>query len=217
MGWQLRTPDLESARKWFQASLEEGSGLAHASLPMIRKLGRSYILDPRTTEDYNVPLIDNVGRGIRSSDADQSAGALIELLGSLGARTLIVEDDLQRKQDPESALNVTFVGDRVLRWEILTEDPSKISGLLRRGSSGYPLNAYVCTSSPQDLGLAPHATIDAAGVATIVASICAFFASIYDAETYIVLMSRDLGLHPEITRRAMDRGTGTRGSTPLLE
>jgi hypothetical protein len=142
--------------------------------------------------EVSITSLDDHGRGIRSSEADQIAKRVLECFAQVGVRTLVVEDDLARRGDRAIGADVAFVGDRVIRWADLEVGSVAAVRLLGTGASGYPLNAYTCWLAPIELGLEYGETLDVSQQAFLVDSICAVITSVYDAEAYLMLMSDDL-------------------------
>jgi hypothetical protein len=188
---QGRSPvSVELGVDWVRDSLAQGSGMAEL---MTRQLGRfssAVLLSPSATGAPPVTSLDHHGRGIRSSDADQIAERLLESFAAAGVLTLVVEDDMQRRGDPAVGLEVAFVGDRVVRWADLRVGAASAGHLLR--ASAYPLNAFACWASSAELGLKAGVSLSESQQAALVGSTCAVMTAVYDAETHLVLMSRDL-------------------------
>jgi hypothetical protein len=150
------------------------------------------LLAPQMPGVASMASLDDHGRGIRSIDADQIAERVFESFTEVGVRTLVVEDDLARWGDRGLGANVAFVGDRVIRWIDLEVGAVAAARLLRSGSSGYPLNAFASWLAPVELGLEAGKTLDESQQAALVDSTCAVITSVYDAESYLLLMSHDL-------------------------
>lgn len=183
---------VELGAGWVRGSLAQGSGMAELMTRRLDKLGSAVLLSPSVQGAAPVTSLDDLGRGIRSSDADQIAQRLLESFAAAGVRTLVVEDDLARRGDPGVGLDVAFVGDRVVRWADLGVGADVAVQLLRAGASGYPLNAFACWPPSAELGLEAGVPLGERQQAALVESTCAVITAVYDAETYLVLMSRDL-------------------------
>lgn len=182
----------ELGADWVRGSLAQGSGMAELMTRRLGKLGSAVLLSPSAPGAAPITSLDDLGRGIRPSDADQIARRLLQSFGAAGVKTLVVEDDLARRGDPGVGLDVAFVGDRVVRWADLGAGAEAAAVLLRAGASGYPLNAFACWPPPAELGLKVGAPLTESQQAALVESTCAVITSVYDAETYLVLMSHDL-------------------------
>lgn len=137
--------------------------------------------------------LDDLGRGMRSVDADAIVQQAVESMARAGAGTLVVEDDLARRGDSGLPVDVAFVGDRVLRWAALNDEPAVAARLLRTGSSGYPLNAFVCRPDPADLPLVAGTALNELDIAVLAEATCAVITAVYDAESFVILAAADLG------------------------
>ncbi len=139
--------------------------------------------------DPGQPRLDDHGHGYSSAEVDRLAVKLLQALVAEGARTLVVEDDLARRGDPRLEGNVGFVEDRVVKWAELDRGTVDAVTLLRSGSSGYPLNAFVSTLSARELMLEPRSQLRSETLSSIVRSVVAVIASVYDAEAYVALLT----------------------------
>lgn len=177
---------------WTRGSLAQGSDLAASMTRRLAEFASARLLIPPVPGAAPVTSLDDHGRGTRSSDADQIAQRLLGSFAAAGVRTLVVEDDLARRGDPGVGLDVAFIGDRVVRWADLGVGANAAVQLLRAGASGYPLNAFACWRPSAELGLKAGVILGESQQAALVDSTSAVITSVYDAETYLVLMSRDL-------------------------
>ena len=188
---QGRSPvGVELGVDWVRDSLAQGSGMAELLTRGLGRFSSAVLLSPSATGAPPVTSLDHHGRGIRSSDADQIAERLLESFAAAGVLTLVVEDDMQRRGDPAVGLDAAFVGDRVVRWADLGVGAASAVHHLR--ASAYPLNAFACWASSAELGLEAGVSLGESQQAALVGSTCAVMTAVYDAETYLVLMSRDL-------------------------
>ena len=171
---------------WVESSLSDGSPLAMSCVVSLQRAafrvlvrGDAEVVDAGDFE---------VGCGVDSAEADGHVNELFGELVAAGAEVLLVEDDLARRGDPVRNGPVAFVGDRVLRWCSLASPGGRDSAvmLLRNGSSGYPLNAFVVSESIGRLGLVGGGEIDDACCEAIVGSLVAVIVAAFDAETYLV-------------------------------
>jgi hypothetical protein len=183
--------DAGVAMDWVRGSLAEGSALAMSMTWQLNSLTSAWLVAPDGSTLAPL-LLDNQGRGIKTRDADLAAARFLACLSHHGDQILLVEDDLARRGDPRLDDEVAFVEDRVVRWSEIEADTSHAVALLRSGSSGYPLNAFVCHASARQLGLGPGGQIDDACQASIVESVDAVLVSVYDAEAYVALANADL-------------------------
>ena len=182
----------ELGADWTRGSLAQGSDLAASMTRRLVEFASARLLIPLVPGAAPVTSLDDHGRGNRSSDADQIARRLFESFAAAGVRTLVVEDDLARRGDPGVGLDVAFVGDRVVRWANIGVGVDAAVQLLRAGASGYPLNAFACWPPSTELGLKAGVILGESRQTALVDSTSAVITSVYDAETYLVLMSRDL-------------------------
>lgn len=186
--------DVGSGAQWVRGSLGSGSILSTLVSKRLGDFTAARILVPEEALAGLSGLLDDDGKGVQTSDADLVAGRVLEKFAAAGVQTVVVEDDLARRGDASLAQDVAYVQDHVLRWADLTNGPVGGAQLLRGGSSGYPLNAYACWLSPVELGLEPGRDLEEKERESIVASTCAVFVSVYDAEAFVVLMSPELGV-----------------------
>jgi hypothetical protein len=182
------TVERDAASDWVRGSLAQGSSLAMLMSQRLGSLLGARLLAPDTARQL---VLDDRGRGIRSSDADVIAQRFLARVGPEVVKTLIVEDDLARRGDASVGRDVAFVEDRILRWTSL-DDTASAGALLRKGSSGYPLNAFGCRAPATALGLGPGHTLTAVEQARVVDATELIVVSVYDAEAYLMLMTRAL-------------------------
>ena len=183
----------DEASSWIGASLAQGSALALGVAQRLSEFNTAWIVASEMPGSGPVE-IDDQARGIRTADADTAMQWLLALCLDAGLRTLIVEDDLARRGDRQRPLPFysAFLGDRVLRWVDLAETSDGAIHLLRSGASGYPLNAYLCVEPGVMPTAEGTAILTAADVPRLVTATCAVIASVYDAETYVVLMNSEI-------------------------
>ncbi|UQX88702.1 hypothetical protein M6D93_01560 [Jatrophihabitans telluris] len=181
--------DPGAAADWVRGSLAHGSDLSMLITTRLPDLSMGIVIGPPST---GLQALDDFGRGIRSGDADAVVQGAVESMARAGAGTLVVEDDLARRGDAGLAVDVAFVGDRVVRWTPLNE-PAVAVRLLRTGSSGYPLNAFVCLPAPTDLPLGAGYVLNESDIAVLAEKVCAVITSVYDAESFVILARANLG------------------------
>jgi hypothetical protein len=180
--------ETERALDWVRGSLAQGSGLATFVRANLATLTVAVLLVEPARAAQVEPGLDDNGRGLRSSEADDVARRLLASAASTGKLTLIVEDDLGRRGDPRVE-RAAFVGDRVLRWEEVGDDVSSAATLLRKGSSGYPLNAYLCSGAAADLGLAPEVELSRVLQQRLAETVIGVIVSVWDAEAFVGVLS----------------------------
>lgn len=177
---------IADAMAWVRGSLADGSALAHLVNERIEPSWSALLL----AEDVSGPRweepLSPCGRGQRGSAADALASRLLDSLTSSGPRTLIVEDDAARRGDPHLG-GVAFVGERVVRWRDLEQQPAESVALLR--GSGHPLNAFVCRGPAQQLGLEADRPLGDTDVASIADAAEVVIVSAYDGEAFVALVA----------------------------
>jgi hypothetical protein len=169
-------------REWLFDSLAQGTALASAVSALLGHAVVRIVLAGRTAA---LEVLPAHGSSVPTSESDQLAAAVLEVELRSGGRTLIVEDDLARKGDRVLTHGpVGYVDDRVLRWADLKSEDAP--GLLRTGSAGYPLNAYVVSLSAAELGLTNGLQLSTELVQRIAESTTLVFVGAFDGEGYIV-------------------------------
>lgn len=132
------------AQDWIRGSLAQGSLLSMVMTERLPALLVAVLMIPRYTDPGARLRLDNHGRGYSPTEVDRVAAQFFHALAACGAQTLVVEDDLARRGDQHLTGDVAFVDGRVIRWTVLEEGSNAAAvRLLRTGSSGYPLNAFV--------------------------------------------------------------------------
>jgi hypothetical protein len=184
--------DTRDAVTWVRRSLSLGSSLSASMTSNLSRLPFALLLVPEGG-DHGIHALDDYSRGIRLSDADRIAALLLSRLGAAGAKVLVVEDDLARRGDPGLHGEFAFIGDHVIRWTSVEPGGESACHLLRQGSSGYPLNAFLCRQSASELGLSAARDLGGSEQEKLEESICAVIVSVYDAEAYVVLSAYDPG------------------------
>lgn len=186
---QQVTIDPAAGREWLGKSLAQGfdiSAAVRAVAPLDEGNYRSFLAGGKLRRA-------NFAEG-GVARADESRVALARYLDDLpGGRTscLIVEDDLRRRADPlvesRPGSYISFIGDRIVHWcnrgqEI---DP-ECTDVMKRGASGYPLNAFVSTMSAVDFGLVDGQDAPKGFAIEVAESLLAVIVSAFDAESFMV-------------------------------
>lgn len=177
----------DAAADWARRSLLQGSLIAQALVHRLDEVSTASLL---TRQQISRPALDNVSRALSVADSDRIASDVLRAMIRVGGKTLIVEDELARKSDPDLRGDLAFVEDRVLRWTAVQSDGDEGVRLMQTASSGFPLNAYVCRSTPAELGLIPQGSVTER-VPDIVDAVLAIFVSAHDGETYLLLTALD--------------------------
>jgi hypothetical protein len=181
--------DADQAIDWARGSLAQGSRLAMSMTQRLESLRSTWLVTQPEADDERPRRLDEHGHGVKTSDVDLLASRLLASLMRAGLGVLLVEDDLARRGDPNLGSEVAFVGDRIVRWSEMKGSSGRAVAFLRRGSSGYPLNAFVCRASAKQLRLEPGIEIDAEAQSHIVETAQAVIVSVYDAEAFVALLS----------------------------
>ena len=181
--------DAAEARRWVQRSLSQGALLSHEVAAEVGRFGVATLLAPAR---YGGGLLDDVGRGIRSEDADEIALAYLRTRGSPSG-CLLVEDDLALPGDPglaDQPGRYSVVDGRILRWVDLGAPGDRLAWTLRAGSSRFPLNAFLLPVSASQAGLVPGAEVGDDVLAGIAGQVVAVIVSVFDAEAYVALAAK---------------------------
>lgn len=129
------------------------------------------------------------GRGIKSANADEEMRIfLVEAKNTIKANLLIVENELARRGDPNLLRPFVLIGDRVANWTVLDDEAGSAIDLMRRASSGYPLNALLCSFPEGSNELIGQCEIEYDHIPHIVQSVKAIIVNVFDAETYLILL-----------------------------
>ncbi len=114
----------------------------------------------------------------------------LETLSARGAACVLVEDEANWKRYPKPSLDgllkTAFVGEQVIHWAGLEGGAEDAVVAVRRGSHGYPTNAFVTSASAEELGLVDGADLDFDIAGRVVGSLMAVIVAAYDAETFII-------------------------------
>jgi len=184
----------EDAERWVLDSLNEGTSLAQTVAETLWKPAVARLLLPSDAGDVCVPAFDH-GRGLSTTVADQIAVDFFSWAEERGCKTLLVESDLARRGDRNLDSDVVYVGNRVLRWVELAGSLGEAVQLLRRGSSGYPLNAFACSRRPAEFDLVGGQDIADSSQALVVESAQVVIVSAFDAETFLTWSRPKLSLN----------------------
>lgn len=178
--------DAAQARRWVQRSLAQGALLSHE---VAAEVGRFVVATLLAPAGHSAGGLDDVGRGIRSEDADAIALSYLRTRHPHGG-CLLVEDDLALPGDPslvDQPGDYSVVDGRILRWADLDAPGDLLAWTLRAGSSRFPLNAFVAPVTASQAGLLPGAEVRDAVVAGIASQVVAIIVSVFDAEAYVAL------------------------------
>jgi hypothetical protein len=185
--------DAEEAEPYLLESLKWASPIAQEIASKLWSPAVALLLIESGNEVLSIEQL-NQARGMPSEISTEMAARFFEWLATKGFKTLIVEDDLSRKQIRAKHLGAAHFGDRLFRWITLDVDGEEAAQLLRSGASGYPLNAFVCDRTPLELGIGDGVEIDANSATLIVESTKAIVVSALDAEAFLVWLKPEIGL-----------------------
>ena len=176
------------ARNWVQHSLCDGSELAQLIATKLDQFTSAQLMISPDWGIHDLTNLDDTGRGISIAASNVVVDFALDALIRSGAKTLIVEDDLHRPGDQHFPSRGVMIADRVIQWTHLdTGDIDAAVQLLRTAGSGYPTNAYVSDLAPSHLGLL-HKQLNLNHIETLADSVTGIFASVYDAETFVLLL-----------------------------
>lgn len=176
----------DPARQWVLDSLGQGAPLSVRVAPLVASTTGAAILlasdDPEPGERRSF----QTGHRLSHSQRDRLAAMFFAGLARTETMSLVVEDDLQRRGDPHVEERAAFIGDRVVHWTVVADgDQDGVIETLRSGTSGYPLNAFVCEGSPSSFGLEAGAELDSDALDKLREAVKLVIVAAYDAETYL--------------------------------
>lgn len=178
------------AADWVRGSLASGSDLALQILPRLHLFGHAHLLVPPDA-DYATSAtgLSDHGRGRPPSESDAAAVDFLRTWSTATRGTLVVEDDLARRGDPNlEDDDIVYINDRVLRWvDLRAMTPARAVALLRSGASGFPLNAYLCVGSSEVLGLSAKRNLSVADRTVLARAVAGLITTVYDAEAFLAL------------------------------
>jgi hypothetical protein len=187
---ELRPAEIDhgEASAWLEKSLREGLSLSRAVLAsQIVKDGRFLILVP---SDFNrSPLDLGAGGVIPLNTSSQALGEFFDGVIPSGAGSVVVEDDMRRASDPglsKTTEAVAFIGERVIHWCDLAEGGQACAQAVKMGSHWYPLNAFVSTSCPHELGLVNRQEAPKELPQWIASSLVAVVVAAFDSESFLI-------------------------------
>jgi hypothetical protein len=182
--------DQAVALDWLRYSLGQGEVISPAALKFIEeRQGHAYTLAPETVDTARLAK-PREGGVVTTGGARAALAKVLEGLTERGSACVVVEDELSLRRHPKPSLDglllTAFVGEQVLHWAGLEGGPEDAIVAVRRGSHGYPTNAFVTSASAEALGLADGADLDSDIAGSVVGSLLAVIVAAYDDETYII-------------------------------
>jgi hypothetical protein len=176
---------VETARQWVGASLAGGGELsAHIVVRLDDFVAGAVMVPPSLLP---APLeFDNVGGRVAATTTEQVTARWFADLATRRT-TLLVEDDLGRPGDPRAG-EAAVLGTTLIRWMPLTPGGGAAAArLLRTGSSGYPLNAFLCAGDSADWDLSPAAAVAPRHQKQIALATVGIVTTVWDAECFLAL------------------------------
>jgi hypothetical protein len=182
--------DQTVALDWLRHSLGQGQVISTAALKVIgEQQGHAYTLAPDTVDRARLAK-PREGGVVTAGGAQAALATVLKGLAERGATCVVVEDEMSLRRDPKPNLDglllTAFVGEQVIHWAGLEDGTDAAILTLHRGSFGYPTNAFVTSSSIEELGLVDGADLDPEIAGRVVGSLVAVIVAAYDAETFIV-------------------------------
>ncbi len=184
--------DQTVALAWLRCSLGQGELVSSATVKFIEAHeGHAYTLAPEAIAPARLAKPHDGGVIVPGTGSPLEALVReLETLAQRGAACVVVEDELRLKRDPKPSLDgmlqTAFVGEKVIHWADIADGMEEVSITVRRGSHGYPLNAFVTSASARELGLVDGMDLDADIAGAVVGSLVAVIVAAYDDETYII-------------------------------
>lgn len=180
----LAAVPLHPSIEWSKESLEQGSRLAQMIEARIDPVKtRAYGIIPQAAAEDTPRAFSH---SARIGDADRILGLILRDLAAMDNALLVVDDDLARRGDRRLD-DASFVDDRVVRSASLNAPSGDLTRLIRRGASGYPLNAFVCELSDADEAPARLGQMPESAVSLLAETARIVIHSIYDAESFLLL------------------------------
>jgi hypothetical protein len=102
-------------------------------------------------------------------------------------RCVVIEDDVQRREDPRVRSPAAFLGDRVVHWcDVYPGGGQSAAGAIEQGAFGYPLNAFVVSRSSKELGLIDGEEAPRDLPPQVKSSLMAVIVSAFDATSFTI-------------------------------
>jgi hypothetical protein len=185
IGYSVELPD---AVAWSRDSLDRGTGEFGSMLcdMLTARLDSFTAARLLVASEWSFLAHDLSASGYQIEGSAEVAVAALGELRQLGARTLVVESDMENRNDPGLAPAKAFLGERVERWVDLVDSHGAASSLLRTAS--WPLNAFVSHKSPGELGLSMGADLTEEFASELADSTVALINQVFDDEAYLILL-----------------------------
>lgn len=177
----------EEAQSWLRYSLGQGFDISAAVLDA-GFIDRGRALAIVSKEFQGASFNFSQGKFLSRSATQQS---LVELLDRTfaTARSVLVEDELRRRNDPHVAAEgqpAAFIEDRVIHWCDLSKGATAAVDAIVQGAWGYPTNAFVLAKSSGELGLMDRKDAPKDLVENVLSSLRGVVVSAFDDESYLI-------------------------------
>jgi hypothetical protein len=179
--------ELADAVAWTRESLDRGEGDFGSELCDKLRVRLDAFTSARllVRPEWSALARELTATGHNIEGSDQVAAAALGELQRLGANTLVVESDVERRGDPRDDPNSALLGERVERWLDLC-DPRAAASLL--GTASWPLNAFVTQKSAEEFGLRAGAELAGEKASDLADSTVALINQVFDDEAYLILL-----------------------------
>jgi len=188
----IEVPRCESA-SWMEESLQQGFDISSAMLAALKlEQGHFFVLAPDNFARN--PLRFAVGGVTKTGLAEEALSNVLDEMCSKGAQSIVVEDNLMEATDPVVAKRdepLAFVGNRILHWCDLQNGGNICARTVMLGASGFPLNAFVSTCTPAELGLADRKPPADNIPQLILEHLAAVVIAAFDAESFLIWTKAD--------------------------
>ncbi len=179
------------AETWVMRCLRQGTPLALKVSQELWRPGVAVLLVPPEFKGRQIEPL-STGKYVKTSDSMYVAVEFLDWARERGAKTLLVESDVQRRGDHSAhGAGVAFIDNRVVRWIDLDAGSEEASLLLRSGATGHPLNAFVCEDSASGLGLVAEGEVGDEGLKAVVESLVGIVVGAFDTESFVTWLRPD--------------------------
>lgn len=171
-----------------ESSLQEGFDLSWAVLAaQILDNGHFLLL---ASDEFKRNSLDLASGGVtRTNLAEEALGRFLDEIYCRGPMCVVVEDDLRVTSDPivgRKAEPLAPIGNHVLHWCELRHGGKACARVISTGSSGYPLNAFVSSSTAAKLSLVDRQQTVEDLPRRIVENLVAVVVAAFDAESFLI-------------------------------
>ena len=180
----------ECALPWAKTSLSGGAALSEAVRSSVH-WGRGHF-DALAPRSWQQPTGLNLAHGgvVSTTDASEALVSVLHELSADSEACLIVEDDLRRANDPVMGtlpFPWALIDGGIVHWcDLSASSGEDITATIRRGASGYPLNAFVVLQPCRSFGFTPGGHFDSQLASEVASTVAAIVVSAFDAESFLV-------------------------------